>query len=87
MIAIEAMACGTPVLALRQGGALDFIIPGKTGELFAEATVDSLASCIAKYKPASYDAQSLSAYAARYSPPAFLDKFRREIALLGTFGS
>ena len=34
MIAIEAMACGTPVVALGAGGARDFIQPGVNGQFF-----------------------------------------------------
>ncbi len=44
---LEAMACGTPVLATRAGAAEDLVIPGQTGQLlpaepeaFADAIVD-----------------------------------------------
>lgn len=31
---VEAMAAGTPVIAYKGGGALDYVVPGKTGEFF-----------------------------------------------------
>lgn len=33
---LEAMACGTPVAAYARGGALETVMPGKTGALFGE---------------------------------------------------
>lgn len=36
MVAIEAMACGVPVLAARKGGLPEFVLPGKTGFLIED---------------------------------------------------
>lgn len=46
IVAVEAQACGTPVVALGQGGARDTVIDGSTGALFAEQTVESLLGAI-----------------------------------------
>lgn len=40
---VEAMSFGVPVLALRQGGALETVIEGKTGEFFDAATPEVIA--------------------------------------------
>ncbi len=40
LVMVEAMACGTPVLALRRGSAPELIVDGKTG--FIADTVDGL---------------------------------------------
>jgi glycosyltransferase involved in cell wall biosynthesis len=37
LVALEAMACGTPVIAARTGGVLDIITDGRTGLLFDPA--------------------------------------------------
>lgn len=43
MTPVEAMANGAPVLALREGGALETVIEGKTGEFFDAATPEVIA--------------------------------------------
>lgn len=44
--AVEAMAAGTPVIALAQGGPLETIIDGKTGVFFKERTIESLMNAV-----------------------------------------
>jgi len=39
---VEVMSCGKPVLAYGMGGALETVIPGKTGELFEEQNLKSM---------------------------------------------
>jgi glycosyltransferase involved in cell wall biosynthesis len=80
MLAIEAMACGTPVIAFQAGGARDFIEPGVTGLFFGDAAAESLADCLQAYVPRAFDAAVLNRYAARYDRSSFLARFREEIA-------
>ncbi len=68
---IEAMASGIPVIAYRAGGALDYIVPGVSGEFFNEQSVDSLCAAIQAFQPDHYDADKLRSHAARFSPEAF----------------
>lgn len=79
MIAIEAMACGTPVVAYREGGARDFIRPGETGIFFDEPTPASLGAALASFQPTAFDAQRLNDYARRYGRADFLRRIRDEI--------
>lgn len=46
---IEALSCGCPVIAFKQGGAQDYIEQGKNGVLFKEQTVDSLVDAIKQF--------------------------------------
>ena len=46
---VEAMSCGRPVVAFGGGGALDTVVPGVTGELFAEASGEELAATLAAF--------------------------------------
>ena len=42
IVAVEALAAGTPVIAYKKGGALDYIEDGKNGVFFERQTVSSL---------------------------------------------
>ena len=46
IVPVEAQACGRPVVALGRGGALETVIDGETGVLFAEPTAESLAAAL-----------------------------------------
>lgn len=72
VVGIEALAAGTPVIAYKAGGALDYVQPGKTGLFFSEQTVDSLAEVMQ-----AFDAQHFNNQAVRASAKAFdADHFR-----------
>jgi len=75
---VEAMAAGTPVIAYKGGGPIDYVIPGKTGEFFDEQTVDSLVEVLKKFDPSKYDPYLISRHAKQYGP----DVFRRKIMQL-----
>jgi len=47
---LEAQACGRPVVALGKGGALETVIPGKTGVFFHESTPDALLAAVDKLR-------------------------------------
>jgi glycosyltransferase involved in cell wall biosynthesis len=50
MVPVEAMAAGTPVIALAQGGVKETVIDGKTGVLVDEPTVESLINAIRRFE-------------------------------------
>lgn len=68
---VQVQAAGRPVIAYRGGGALDTVLPGKTGELFDEQTVDSLAAAMAAFDPDAYDPAVLRAHALQFDNAAF----------------
>lgn len=49
IVVLEAMACQTPVIAYRRGGAIDTVTED-TGLFFLEQTKESLAGAIAKFE-------------------------------------
>ena len=75
----EAMAAGTPVIAYQAGGALDYVVPGKTGEFFTEPTVESLKSALQSFNPEAYKASDLQTKAAEFSPAIFRQQIQRVI--------
>jgi glycosyltransferase involved in cell wall biosynthesis len=73
---IEAMAAGTPVIAYKAGGALDYVRPGVTGEFFEYQTVDSLVKALLKFNPKAYNATVVSQAADAYSSQAFARRIK-----------
>lgn len=72
---VEAMAAGTPVLAYKAGGALDYVVSGKTGLFFTEPTAESLAACLKEAEKKQWDEAVIAKKAAQFSP----DKFRKNM--------
>lgn len=78
--AVEAMAAGTPVLAYRGGGALDFVRPGVTGEFFDKRTAKSLATALRSFNPGNYSSAAIQAYATKFSEEKFQSQVKSYVA-------
>ncbi len=72
---VEAMSAGRPVIAFRGGGALDTVMPGKTGEYFDEQMPDSLLQAIQQFDFRAYDPVDCRAQAETFSQ----EEFRRRL--------
>lgn len=72
---VEAMAAGTPVIAYKAGGGLDYVADGKTGVFFTEQSPASLASALHKFSTAGFVSDSLQNHAQEFSS----DTFRRQL--------
>lgn len=68
---VQAQAAGRPVIAFGGGGALDTVIPGKTGELFYEMTVESLAAVMQNFDATAYDSNAIRSHAERFDTSVF----------------
>jgi glycosyltransferase involved in cell wall biosynthesis len=68
---LEAQASGRPAIAYAAGGALDTVLPGVTGELFQEQTVDSLADVLGRFDPSRYDPQRIREHALQFDSSVF----------------
>jgi glycosyltransferase involved in cell wall biosynthesis len=79
IVPVEAMAAGTPVIAYKAGGALDYVVPGKTGEFFEKQTGKSLQTVLENFKPDKYKPEVLAAKAAEFSPKVFQERMRQVI--------
>jgi glycosyltransferase involved in cell wall biosynthesis len=71
MTVLEMNACGRPVIAFGKGGALETIVDEKTGILFAEQTVDSLADAILRFEQIDFDGTTIRRHALRFSKERF----------------
>lgn len=78
IVPVEAMACGKPVLAYDAGGAVETVVPGVTGELFRELTVESLEAGLAKMilNMTLYRPKRIREHAELFARPVFERKIR-----------
>ena len=73
---VEALAAGTPVLALDAGGARDIVRAGTDGVLIERAELRHLQAGIRAVAQQSWDPQSLRARALEFSTDRFLKQMR-----------
>ena len=66
-VLLEAMACGTPVVATRVNGTPEIVGAPESGRLARERTVDGLADALAQLLDAYPDRDSVRQYAERFS--------------------
>ncbi|MEO0408005.1 MAG: glycosyltransferase, partial [Cyanobacteria bacterium P01_A01_bin.135] len=75
--AVEAQAAGAPVIAYGRGGVTETVIPGKTGLLFAQQSVDSLKEAVLAFHadPEQFRMEDIRYNAERFSPTCFHRNF------------
>lgn len=73
---IEAMNYGKPVIAIRDGGAMEIVREGVTGEFFDAQTVEVLADGVRRFieKEANYDPEVIRADAIKFSKDKFEER-------------
>lgn len=71
LVAAEAQACGTPVIAYAAGGALEIVKDGETGVFFQEQKPESLISAIEKFKKLKFDRKKIADSTHRFSKENF----------------
>ena len=76
MVPVEAQACGRPVIALAEGGALDSVIDGVTGVLVKEPTVEAFADAMHAATTRDFDPAVIRKHAESFGKPRFQDAFR-----------
>jgi len=74
IVSVEAQMVGVPVIAFKKGGALDTVIPGKTGIFFEEQKPESLIDAVKKFEKSRFVVDNLYTNAAKFSKEAFKEK-------------
>ncbi|HVS72502.1 MAG TPA: glycosyltransferase [Phycisphaerae bacterium] len=99
IVAVEAQACGTPVIAYGRGGVTETVVQGKTGLFFSEQTPESIGAAVAEFEQRGpWDADVIRAQAEKFSIPmfrgrlmeivnreweAFIERRKRNVAAFG----
>lgn len=68
---IEAMACGTPVIAYKAGGIIETVKNGSTGMLFNEQTKEALTKAITDFETFDWNYQEIHQHAQQFSEENF----------------
>ena len=78
IIVIEAMACGTPVLALKKGGTAESVIDGKTGILFNEQNPASIIGAIKEFEKVAttFNPEAIRKYSFNFNREVFEENFK-----------
>jgi glycosyltransferase involved in cell wall biosynthesis len=75
IVAVEAMAAGTPVIAYKDGGALDYVNKD-TGLFFNEQSAESLAVAMQRFNQANFSSDKITKLSNQFAP----DQFRKKIS-------
>jgi glycosyltransferase involved in cell wall biosynthesis len=86
MVPVEAMASGRPVIAYGKGGALETVVPGETGILFAEQTTASLNAAVDQFEATAetFSPEALRQHAKNFDKSRFKAEFQRMVEKMGS---
>lgn len=95
IVAVEAQACGTPVIALGRGGASETVIDAgnagtRTGVFFPRQTVEDIVRAVCRFEDSGwFDPAVCRENALRFSPERFRSEFLAVVrqAMAGQAGS
>ncbi|MEK7600619.1 MAG: glycosyltransferase [Patescibacteria group bacterium] len=76
----ETHAHGTPVLALRAGGATEIIEEGVTGEFFDDAIPEAIGECLVRFEQRTYNKEAIRARGAFFSEARFREAWQTFIS-------
>ena len=77
IVPIEAMSCGTPVIALNEGGTAETVQNGITGVHFNEQTIENIINAVNKFETMNFDYSNISKLSQRYSEDRFKKEFKK----------
>lgn len=75
ILPVEAMACGTPVIAFGKGAVRETVIDRETGLFFNEQTVPSLIDAVEKFEKMEFDPIKCRKKSEEFSAERFSSQF------------
>lgn len=82
LVPLESMACGTPVIAYRAGGALETVIDGVTGCFFDEPTAEDVKKTLLSFDHKKYSKENCRTHASKFSKSQFEQQLYAQIDAL-----
>lgn len=79
IVPMEAQACGTPVIAFRQGGIVDVVRDGQTGVFADQQTVVSFTDAVKKFQSTQWNHEVIRESARRFHIDAFKKRIAAEV--------
>lgn len=76
IVGAEAQSCGKPVLCYEQSGMAEIVVPGKTGELFSEQSVECVSDALSKFDPKQYDPETCRQQAMLFDISSFQQQMK-----------
>ena len=78
---VEAMSCGTPVIAYGTGGALETVKEGETGLFFPEQSVRSIKDAIHRFESMEFNREHIRMHARQFDKLIFREKIRNHVKI------
>lgn len=82
LVSLEAQILGKPVIAFKEGGALETVVSNKTGIFFDEQTVESLKKALLKLDSIKINPQDCINNASVFSKQNFIKNFKQTVLSL-----
>ncbi len=83
---VEAQACGKPIIAYRDGGALETVIENETGVFFDQPKPESLIEAVDRFEAIAWDKRRIRENAERFSEQRFIAETRQILGDLARSG-
>lgn len=80
IVSVESQSFGVPVIAYKKGGAIDTIVPGKTGIFFEEQNPESLVEAVKRFEKIKFVVDNLYTNAEKFSKEVFKTKILKQIS-------
>lgn len=78
IVPIEAMSCGTPVIALYEGGTKE-TVPKNCGVHFKTQTVDAIVDAVGRFEKKGFDPQDIAVYTEKFDTKKFQKQIQEYI--------
>jgi len=82
MVPVEAQACGRPVVAYAEGGALESVIDGTTGVLVNDPSVNAFAAALGDISSRDFDVALIRRHAESFCRTRFQRQFQEQVSEL-----